>query len=61
MEITPDTVEVVHFLQYELSNIGIARSIRAKWLPCPRRGTYLRLNKWPFLKVLAQHRRTWRG
>ena len=53
MEIAPDTVEVVPFLQRELSNIGIAINPSKTVALRPRRGTCPRRNKSPFLKELA--------
>ena len=52
MEITPDTVEVVKFLQYELSNIGITIN-PSKTVALPPRGHVPIRNKSSFLKVLA--------
>ena len=53
MEITPDSVEVVPFLQRELSNIGIAINPSKTVALRPRRGTCPRWNQSPFLKELA--------
>ena len=61
MEVPADTVEVLPFPQREqLPNIG-NQPTRAKRLPCPRRVTYLRRNKSPFLKVLKSASRNGMG
>ena len=61
MEITPDTGEVVPFLQRELSNIGIAID-PSKTVALPPKGarTYAGTNR-PSSRQWRQHCRTWWG
>ena len=61
MEITPNTVEVVPFLQRELSNIGIAIS-PSKMVALPPKGHVPTPEQIALLEGIGvKHRRTWRG
>ena len=61
MEITPDTVEVVPFLQRELSNIGIEIN-PSKTFALPPKGHVPTPGQIALLeRISVKHRRTWRG